>query len=232
MGIIMRKVLLACIVLFLDTCGSNSEENTSYKENNETAELTINTEETLDKGMQADEDKQSSTEEELETEESAAEEPALQEDASEEEPQEQNNFEEANPENKEEEIESSEWDDLKENIVGKSDKDASEIISSKPSDVRNDTTKNWKKNTISESVDTFDYTLSYHDEYMAEGEIHFIVNFAYNTTTTLNYMNGLLFVDIHEYRDGEEHDASSLGSGMLLQSYIIYPDGDIEEIEI
>jgi len=230
----MRKVLflLTGIMLFLAACGSNSEEDISDAENDETAELATSAE--ADEEIQEDvpdEDNQSDIEEGSEKEESAVEGPELEEDASEE-SQEQNDSEEANTENKDAENESSEWDDLKENIVGKSDKDASEIISSKPSDVRNDTTNNWKKNTISETVDTIEYALSYHDEYMEEDEIHFIVNFAYNTTTTLNYMNGLLFVDIHEYEDGEEHDASTLGSGMLLQSYIIYPDGDIEEIEI
>ncbi|GIO18141.1 hypothetical protein J18TS1_12410 [Oceanobacillus oncorhynchi subsp. incaldanensis] len=143
----------------------------------------------------------------------------------EDEPQEQENVEEV-------EEESPEWDDLKENIVGKSDKDASEIISNSSTDVQNDTTGDWKKNVISESADTVEYALSYYDEYMEEDETHFIVNLNYGTTTTLNHMGGLLYVDVHEYQDGEEHDASEIGAGMLLKSYVIYPDGDIEEVEL
>ncbi|MFD1065717.1 hypothetical protein [Oceanobacillus locisalsi] len=65
---------------------------------------------------------------------------------------------------------------------------------------------------------------------MEVGDVHFILNFAYDTTTTLNYIDELLFVDIKEYQDGEEHDASVLGNGIVLGSYIVYPDGDIEEI--
>ncbi|RKD26695.1 hypothetical protein BEP19_15935 [Ammoniphilus oxalaticus] len=126
------------------------------------------------------------------------------------------------------------WDDLKEmdKIVGKSDKDYSDITKSKPSNVRNDNTGNWRKSTIADSVDIEEYALSYHDLHMEEDEIHFIVNFSRNTTTVVNKLSGLLYVDIKEYVDKEEHDAKKLGSGMLLGSYVIYPDGDIQEIEI
>lgn len=125
------------------------------------------------------------------------------------------------------------WDDLKDrdNIVGNSDKDFKELTKSKPSDVRNDVTGNWKVVTISEGVDATEYAQSYQDLHMKEDEVHFIVNFSYNTTTWLNELGGLLYVDIRERIDKEEHDADKLGSGMVLKSYRIYPDGDIEEIE-
>src|SRR5699024_6903134 len=123
------------------------------------------------------------------------------------------------------------WDDLKENIIGKSDKNFKDASKVKPSKVRNDNTGNWKLTKIAESIDIEDYALSYSDLHMNDGEVHFIVNFNYNTTTTLNKMNDLLYVDIHEYEKKEEHDASTLGNGMLLKSYVIYPDGDIQEIE-
>lgn len=125
------------------------------------------------------------------------------------------------------------WDDVKnhDNIIGKSDKDYLEISDQKPSEVRNDVTGNWRKSTISENVDIQEYLLSYEDLYMQEDEVHFIINFNYNTTTVVNKFNGLLFVDINEYVEKEEHDADTLGNGMLLKSYIIYPDGDIEEVE-
>lgn len=125
------------------------------------------------------------------------------------------------------------WDDLKDKdkIIGKSDKDFLDISKSKPTDVRNDVTGNWRKTTISQSVDIEEYALSYRDLHMKEGEIHHIINFALNTTTWLSEMGGLLYVDIKEYVDKEEHDAKTLGSGMLLKSYVIYPDGDIEELD-
>lgn len=133
----------------------------------------------------------------------------------------------------EEPEEDSTWDDVKEKdkIIGKSDKDFSEVTKSKPNDVRNDNTGNWRILKISENIDIEEYALSYADMYMKDDEVHFIVNFNYHTTTWLNKMNGLLYVEIREYEDKEEHDAKVLGSGMILKSYVIYPDGDIQELE-
>src|SRR5699024_5363047 len=101
----------------------------------------------------------------------------------------------------------------------------------KPRDVRNDKTGKWKVFTIAENTDLLDYALSYSDKYMEDDEIHFIVNFNYDTTTWLNNMNGLLYVDIREYVKKEEHDASTLGSNITLKSYVIYPDGDIQKLD-
>lgn len=132
------------------------------------------------------------------------------------------------------EDEESEWDDMKDQdmIVGKSDKDFKELTKSKPGKVRNDSTGKWRKVTISESVDIPEYLLSYEDLYMKdEDQVHYIINFTNNTTTIVNKMTGLIFADVHEYVKKEEHDASTLGSGMLLKSYTIYPDGDIEETQ-
>lgn len=140
--------------------------------------------------------------------------------------------EEEKKEQKEDEEDLS-WDDLKDKdmIVGKSDKDFSNISKSKPTDVRNDKTGNWRKSTLSEDIDIEEYALSYNETHMKEDEVHHIINFTRNTTTWLNKMNGLLYIDIKERVDKEEHDASTLGSGMILKSYVIYPDGDIQELE-
>lgn len=131
-----------------------------------------------------------------------------------------------------EDDEGSAWDDLKnqDNIIGKSDKDYSEV-STKPSEVRNDNTGNWRKVTLAEDIDFEDYAKSYQELHMEEGETHFIVNFNRKTTTVINEFNSLLYVDIHEYVEKEEHDANKIGSGMVLINYVIYPDGDIEELE-
>lgn len=125
------------------------------------------------------------------------------------------------------------WDDLKnkDNIVGTSDKDYSEVSKQKPSEVRNDVTGNWRKVTLAEDIDFEDYAKSYQELHMEEGETHFIVNFNRKTTTVINEFNSLLYVDIHEYVEKEEHDANKIGSGMVLINYVIYPDGDIEELE-
>lgn len=131
------------------------------------------------------------------------------------------------------EEEDSSWDDLKEQdkIIGKSDKDFSEVTKSKPNDVRNDTTGKWRILKISENIDIEEYALSYADLHMKDDEVHFIVNFNYHTTTWLNKMGGLLYVDVREYVKKEEHDAKKLGNGMVLKSYVIYPDGDIQELD-
>ncbi|MFD1206128.1 MULTISPECIES: hypothetical protein [Sporosarcina] len=126
------------------------------------------------------------------------------------------------------------WDDLKEKdkIIGKSDKDFKAAVKDKPTKVRNDQTGKWRKTSIAESIDIEEYALSYQKEYMKDDEVHFIVNFTRNTTTWLNATGGLLAVEIREHVRGEEHDAKTLGSGMVLKSYIIYPDGDIQELDV
>lgn len=204
----MKKYLLMFTALLLITaCG------------NKTA--------TLDKDASAEEQ----PEEEIEEVEEEVEQEDDQEDDSEE--MEEEPEEVSSDDSDEMDDEEITWDDVKnhDNIIGKSDKDYLEISDLKPSEVRNDVTGNWRKSTISENVDIQEYLLSYEDLYMQEDEVHFIINFNYNTTTVVNKFNGLLFVDINEYVEKEEHDADTLGNGMLLKSYIIYPDGDIEEVE-
>src|SRR5699024_9586476 len=99
-----------------------------------------------------------------------------------------------------------EWDEVKnhDNIIGKSESDIDDLKKMKPRDVRNDKTGKWKVFTIAENTDLLDYALSYSEKYMEDDEIHFIVNFNYDTTTWLNNMNGLLYVDIREYVKKEE----------------------------
>lgn len=125
------------------------------------------------------------------------------------------------------------WDDVKdhERIVGVSDKDFSKLKKMKPGKVRNDTTGKAKKLVMSGNEDVLEYLLSYEKKNMKDDEVHYIINFTTNTTTVVNKMSGLLYADVKEYVDKEEHDAKSIGSGMLLKSYIIYPDGDIEEVK-
>lgn len=153
----------------------------------------------------------------------------------EEQPEEEQPEEEPKEKAEEEPVEEEEsWDDFKETdkIIGKSDKDFTEVTNAKPRDVRNDKTGKWKVTKIAENIQTEEYARSYADEYMKDDEVHFIVNFNYNTTTWLKEIGGLLHVEVREYEDKEEHDASKLGNGMVLKGYIIYPDGDIEETEV
>lgn len=120
----------------------------------------------------------------------------------------------------EKEKEDSSTDSLPENI---SDLDVS--------DVRNDDTDKLKKVVTSKDVNMPDNAVAYYDEYMSEGEIHYIINFSNNTTTAINNMSGQLFVTITEYVDKEEHDANIIGSGMVLSDYIVsLSDDTIEEL--
>lgn len=124
------------------------------------------------------------------------------------------------------------WDDVKEkdNIVGVSDKDFSKLKKMKSGKVRDDVTGKWRMLVMSGNEDVLEYLISYEKRNMKEDEVHFIINFTNQTTTVINNSNGLLGVDVKEYVSKEEHSAKTIGSGMLLKSYIIYPDGDIEEI--
>lgn len=107
-----------------------------------------------------------------------------------------------------------------------------EIKDLRVTDVRNDKTGNWKKVVDSKNFNMPENAIAYYEEYMEEGEIHYLISFATNTTTMINDLNGLLYVDITEYENKEEHSADTIGGGMLLKSYNIYTDsGEIEEID-
>lgn len=100
--------------------------------------------------------------------------------------------------------------------------------------VRNDKTGKWKLSRTSTSKDVTEYAVYYYNTYFkSNDEIHAIVNFATNTTNKISLLSDdVLDVCIYEYVDGEEHDASELFGGTLLNEYhITISDGSIEEIE-
>lgn len=120
-------------------------------------------------------------------------------------------------------------------MLGISDKDIYDMGS--PSDfardvVCNDTTGKWRVSVINKSFDIQYYALSYYNKYFhGNDEIHAIVNFCDNTTTCISYKSGNLYVTVHEYVKGEEHDAKIMFSGTVIKDYIIYTDnGDIQRI--
>lgn len=121
---------------------------------------------------------------------------------------------------------------VRENIIGKSDKNVDTVDSNfSVSDVRNDKTGKWRISKISANMQVQDYALSYYKKYFKnDNEVHWIVNFANKTTNCITYMNGNIFVDVYEYVDKEEHYADTLGGGMTLAKFTIYTDnGDIEQ---
>ena len=124
----------------------------------------------------------------------------------------------------------------REEAIGKSDKDVAELVEgAKPSSMLNDVTGHWKLMRIATTIyDIESYALSYYNEFFEKqeaDEVHWVVNFTNNTTTSIKYMSGILFVDVFEYEEKEEHDAKKIGSGELLAQYLVYTDnGDIEKI--
>ena len=100
------------------------------------------------------------------------------------------------------------------------------------SKVRNDNTGNWRISLIAENIDMSEYALDYYKQYFTDdSEIHFIVNFNYNTTTKIMNMGGQLDVTVQDYVSKEEHDANVLGSGTVLAEYFVDKEtGKIEKI--
>lgn len=119
-------------------------------------------------------------------------------------------------------------------MYGISDKDVHDIDGTfSRNKVRNDATGNWKISTIAADVQMVDYALSYYEWYIhSDNEVHAIVNFTLNTTTCIQSYGDQIYVTVHDYVDGEEHDANLLFSGAVLADYIVYADnGDIEQIQ-
>lgn len=99
--------------------------------------------------------------------------------------------------------------------------------------VINDVTGRWRISSIASSQDITEYVIDYYNAlFSSNDEIHAIVNFSLNTTTSISVLpDGTLDVAIHEYIDGEEHDAKALFSGMLLKEYFVNSQtGEFEEI--
>ena len=100
------------------------------------------------------------------------------------------------------------------------------------SKVRNASTGNWRISLIAEHIDMSEYALDYYKQYFTDdSEIHFIVNFNYNTTTKIMVVGGQLDVTVQDYVSKEEHDANILGSGTVLAEYFVDKEtGEIEKI--
>lgn len=119
------------------------------------------------------------------------------------------------------------------NIVGISNKDITEIYSTKYDTVRNDVTERWKCLVLAENnFDVTEYALSCYENYFDSDEtILAVINLTTKTSTSISKIAGNLYVSEYEYVDGEEHDAKIMFSGMHLLDYIVYIDnGDVEKV--
>jgi hypothetical protein len=118
-------------------------------------------------------------------------------------------------------------------IVGVSDKDISEINGTYYKEVRNDVTGNWRCLVIASNIDIKDYALSAYNTYIGDGKVLIVENLTTKTSTSISSLNTFLDVSVHEYIDGEEHDAKIMLGGEPLTQYFVYLDnGDVEKIDI
>lgn len=208
-------VVVAIIGISTGNSSTNSEDS-STKEESET--VIEDTEPTTESETQTEEkeietNKQETEEKETETNEAETEEEAASVQA--EEP-------------------AKETTEHREGMYGISDKNIEDVDAHfSVSNARNDVTGRWRISTIAEPILIEEYALSYYENYFSDdNEVHVIVNFTYNTSTTITCLGSMLDVTIHEYVDKEEHDAKKMSSGMVLGEYYIYLDnGDIEQIQ-
>lgn len=99
--------------------------------------------------------------------------------------------------------------------------------------VRNDSTGKWRISLVATSEEIQNFALDYYKSFFkSDEEIHAVVNFTPNTTSNITVIGNLLDVTVHEYVDGEEHDANELFSGAIISEYQINIEtGEIEQIQ-
>lgn len=98
--------------------------------------------------------------------------------------------------------------------------------------VRNDKTGNWRCCVYYSSDEPQDIAADYYKAYFTDdSEIHALINLGLKTSANISAADGLLFVDVYEYVDGEEHDAEKMFTGNLLAKYLVYLDsGNVEKL--
>ena len=92
-----------------------------------------------------------------------------------------------------------------------------------PLPVNDDVTGNWRMVTIYSSATPEEYAADYFKAYFEteeSTEVHTIINLGLKTTTVIRRLSGkILDITVHEYVDGEETSAKTMGGGMVLQEY-------------
>lgn len=96
--------------------------------------------------------------------------------------------------------------------------------------IRHDKTGKWKLNRYASSTSPEEFIIDYYKAFFnSDDEVHWIINYTFNTTTCVHCNNGILKIDIYERVPDEEFDASTIGSGMLYATY--YADTNTGEIK-
>ncbi len=98
--------------------------------------------------------------------------------------------------------------------------------------VPGDVTGRWYYTTYYDDSEVIDFALNYYKAYFKDdNEIHAVINRSSDTTTCLRVTLDQLFVDVHEYVDGEENDAKVMFSGDIISEYVVdINTGEIERI--
>ena len=81
--------------------------------------------------------------------------------------------------------------------------------------VKGDATGDWRIVKVANGTAPTEYAVEYAKAYMPNGGVHYIVNFTLKTTSQFRLIDNKLAVTTTEYVDKEEHDASTIGEGML-----------------
>lgn len=72
------------------------------------------------------------------------------------------------------------------------------------------------------TVPVKDYALKYYQAWMQDkNELHYIVNFHVKTVTSIAKIGNSLMVIVHEWQKGTEHYIDTIGSGMVLGTYMV-----------
>ena len=102
-----------------------------------------------------------------------------------------------------------------------------------PSPYRNDTTGKWMLCVTAEPVATTEYAEKYAQAYMEEGDVHWIINMLYKTTTAIRVQSGIVYAHTTEWVKGEEHDAKMAGSGIDMgETAYDYETGEEITVEV
>jgi uncharacterized lipoprotein NlpE involved in copper resistance len=90
------------------------------------------------------------------------------------------------------------------------------------SSVKNDTTGKWRVAECLTDQQPSEWAKQYYDGYFeSDDEVHAVVNFTLNTTNAVRVEGDQIVIDVHDYVQGEEHDANLLFTGELLDTQMV-----------
>ena len=90
--------------------------------------------------------------------------------------------------------------------------------------VNKDNTGKWRCYVYSSDKPAQEIAADYWRAYAeSDDEVHALVNLGLKTSANVTKGGGMLYVDVHEYVEGEEHDAAKMFSGALLARYEVDP---------